>query len=410
MSSAGALKGVKVLDLSRILAAPFAAQMLGDLGADVVKVERPGAGDDSRSYGPPFLADADGNPTDDAAFYLSCNRNKRSIAVDHATKAGREVIVSLAKQSDILIENFRPGILAKYGLDYASLSEINPRLIYCSVTGFGQDGPYSTRPGYDGVFQAMSGLMSVSGLPDGVPGGGPMKVGVSMIDILAGLYAGNAILAALHQRDQTTGKGTHIDMALLDCGVAALSHYVQNYLVSGKIPDRRGNGGFGGIPSQSFRCADGDIFIVASTVKQFRALSKVVGMPELSDDIRFSTVQARISNRDALLAILDTVMLTRPVAGWLGALEAADVPVSPVNDIAAVFDNPQVKHRDLLQSVAHPVAGRIDLLRSPIRMNGAGDALPTPPPGIGEHTDDVLRELGYQTAQIAAMRAEGAIG
>jgi crotonobetainyl-CoA:carnitine CoA-transferase CaiB-like acyl-CoA transferase len=408
--SSGALKGVKVLDLSRILAAPFAAQMLGDLGADVIKVERPGAGDDSRSYGPPFLTDADGNPTDDAAFYLSCNRNKRSIAVDHATESGRGIIVALAKQSDILIENFRPGVLAKYGLDYAALSVLNPRLIYCSITGFGQDGPYSTRPGYDGVFQAMSGLMSVSGLPDGVPGGGPMKVGVSMIDILAGLYAGNAILAALHQRDQTTGKGTHIDMALLDCGVAALSHYVQNYLVSGKIPDRRGNGGFGGIPSQSFHCSDGDIFIVASTVKQFRALAKVTGMPELAEDPRFSTVQARICNRDSLLIILDEVLATRPVEDWLEALEAADVPVSPVNDVAAVFDNPQVKHRGLLQSVMHPVAGRIDVLRSPIRMSGADISSPTPPPGVGEHTDDVLRELGYAETQIDAMRADRAIG
>jgi crotonobetainyl-CoA:carnitine CoA-transferase CaiB-like acyl-CoA transferase len=408
--SSGALKGVKVLDLSRILAAPFAAQMLGDLGADVIKVERPGAGDDSRSYGPPFLTDADGNPTDDAAFYLSCNRNKRSIAVDHATESGRGIIVALAKQSDILIENFRPGVLAKYGLDYAALSVLNPRLIYCSITGFGQDGPYSTRPGYDGVFQAMSGLMSVSGLPDGVPGGGPMKVGVSMIDILAGLYAGNAILAALHQRDQTTGKGTHIDMALLDCGVAALSHYAQNYLVSGKIPDRRGNGGFGGIPSQSFHCSDGDIFIVASTVKQFRALAKVTGMPELAEDPRFSTVQARICNRDSLLTILDEVLVTRPVEDWLEALEAADVPVSPVNDVAAVFDNPQVKHRGLLQSVMHPVAGRIDVLRSPIRTSGADISLPTPPPGVGEHTDDVLRELGYAETQIDAMRADRAIG
>jgi crotonobetainyl-CoA:carnitine CoA-transferase CaiB-like acyl-CoA transferase len=410
MSSGEALKGVKVLDLSRILAAPFAAQMLGDLGADVIKVERPGAGDDSRSYGPPFLDDADGNPTDDAAFYLACNRNKRSIAVDHATKAGRAVIVALAKQSDILIENFRPGVLAKYNLDYASLSALNPRLIYCSITGFGQDGPYSTRPGYDGVFQAMSGLMSVSGLPDGVPGGGPMKVGVSMIDILAGLYAGNAILAALHQRDQITGKGAHIDMALLDCGVAALSHYAQNYLVSGKIPDRRGNGGFGGIPSQSFACADGDIFIVASTIKQFRALADVVGMPELADDRRFSSVQARIADRDALLTILDGVLATRPVTYWLEALEAADVPVSPVNNVAAVFDNPQVKHRGLLQSVAHPVAGQVNLLRSPIRMGNGDNGLPSPPPGVGEHTDDVLQELGYPAEQIGMMRADGAIG
>ena len=408
--SSGVLKGVKVLDLSRILAAPFAAQMLGDLGADVIKVERPGAGDDSRSYGPPFLADADGNLTDDAAFYLACNRNKRSIAVDHATAAGRAIIVELAKASDVLIENFRPGVLAKYGLDFASLSAVNPKLIYCSVTGFGQDGPYSARPGYDGVFQAMSGMMSVSGLPDGVPGAGPMKVGVSMIDILAGLYAGNAILAALRQRDQITGRGTYIDMALLDCGVAALSHYVQNYLVSGTIPDRRGNGGFGGIPSQSFRCADGDIFIVASTVKQFGALARVLERPELAIDPRFATVQARIANRDALLAILDAVLVTRAVSVWLEALEAADVPVSPVNDVAAVFANPQVRHRGMIQSVVHPVAGPIELLRSPIRMADDDAGLPTPPPAVGQHTDLVLQDLGYSAGAIAAMRADRAIG
>ncbi|MEP7349455.1 MAG: CaiB/BaiF CoA-transferase family protein [Sphingorhabdus sp.] len=408
--SGGALQGVRVLDLSRILAAPFASQMLGDLGADVIKVERPGAGDDSRSYGPPFLTDRAGNPTDDAAFYLSCNRNKRSIAVDHATAAGREIIVKLAMQSDVLIENFRPGVLAKYGLDYASLAALNPRLIYCSVTGFGQDGPYANRPGYDGVFQAMSGMMSVSGLPDGVPGGGPMKVGVSMIDILAGLYASNAILAALRHRDQASGKGQYIDLALLDCGVAALSHYVQNYLVSGHIPERRGNGGFGGIPSQSFRCADGDIFLVASTLKQFRALAEVIGQPELANDPRFATVQGRIANRDALLAILDAVFVTRSVADWLAVLEAADVPVSPVNDLDGVFANPQVQHRGLLQEVDHPVAGPLKLVRNPIRMSDADSGTVTVPPGVGEQTDAVLGELGYDARAISALRSTGVTG
>lgn len=408
--SGGALEGIRVLDLSRILAAPFASQLLGDLGADVIKVERPGAGDDSRSYGPPFLMDEDGKLTDDAAFYLACNRNKRSIAVDHATEAGRKIITELALQSDVLIENYRPGVLAKYGLDHARLAPINPRLVYCSVTGFGQDGPYANRPGYDGVFQAMSGMMSASGLPDDMPGGGPMKVGVSMVDILAGLYAANAIQAALRYRDQVSGRGQYIDLALLDCGVAAMSHFAQNFLVSGAIPERRGNGGYGGIPSQSFRCADGDLFLVASTVKQFRALAGVLGQPELADDARFATVQARIAHRDELLAILDAAFVTRNVDDWLAALEAADVPVSPVNDLRGVFANSQVQHRGLLQQIDHPVAGSISVLRSPIRMSESDRTDVLPPPGVGEQTDEVLAGLGYGSQTIEALRDAKAIG
>ncbi len=406
----GALEGVRVLDLSRILAAPFASQLLGDLGAEVTKVERPGAGDDSRSYGPPFMADCAGQATEDAAFYLSCNRNKRSIAVDHSTPAGARIIRELAARSDVLIENFRPGVLARYGLDYASLVAINPRLVFCSITGFGQDGPYAHRPGYDGVFQAMSGMMSVSGLPDGVPGGGPMKVGISMVDILAGLYAANAIQAALHYRNSTSGEGQYIDLALLDCGVAALSHYAQNYLVSGTIPERRGNGGFGGIPSQSFRCADGALFLVASTVKQFRALAGVLGQPELADDPRFSTVQARIGHRDALLAILDAAFAARKVEDWIAALEDADVPVSPVNDLDGVFANAQVRHRELVQDIAHPVAGSIKVLRNPIRMSHASRTDMLPPPAVGEQTDELLRALGYDDRGIGELRSAGAIG
>ena len=264
------LSGVRVLDLSRILAAPLTAQLLGDLGADVIKVERPGGGDDSRSYGPPFLHDGDGNPTTEAGFYLSANRNKRSITIDHSVPEGADLIRALARRSDVLIENFRAGVLEKYGLDYETLHQLNPGLVYCSITGYGQDGPYADRPGYDGVFQAMSGMMSVSGIPDGEPGAGPMKVGISMIDILTGLYAGNAILAALRHREVAGGSGQHIDLSLLDCGVASLSHYAQNYLVSGVAAPRRGNGGFGGIPSQTFVCADGaEIFLVASTPGQW---------------------------------------------------------------------------------------------------------------------------------------------
>lgn len=402
--SSEALKGLRVLDLSRILAAPFCAQMLGDLGAEVIKVERPGSGDDSRSYGPPFLEDADGNPTRDAGFYLSCNRNKRGITVDHSKPEGAALLRELAAKSDILIENFRTGVLAKYGLDYESLKALNPGLIYCSVTGFGQDGPYAARPGYDGVFQAMCGMMSVSGLPDGVPGGGPMKVGVSMVDILTGLYASNAILAALHHRD-ATGEGQYIDMALLDCGLASLSHYVQNYLVSGVVPERRGNGGFGGIPSQTFRCSDRDIFIVASTNKQFAALTRVLGEPGLASDPRFDQVQNRIRNRDALLAILDALFVTRAAAEWLGELEEADVPASLVNDVSMVFENPQIKFREMLTHTQHPVAGEIPILRNPIRMSATPIGEPTPPPTLGQDNDAVLRDvLGYDDDRIAALR------
>lgn len=404
-----ALEGVSVLDLSRILAAPFASQLLGDLGAEVIKVERPGSGDDSRQYGPPFLEDADGNATHDAGFYLSCNRNKRGITVDYSIPQGAAIIRELAAKSDVFVENFRTGVLAKYGLDYASLREINPGLVYCSVTGYGQDGPYASRPGYDGVFQAMCGMMSVSGLPDGVPGGGPMKVGVSMVDILTGLYAANAIQAALRHRDRT-GEGQHIDMALLDCGLAALSHYVQNFLISGVVPERRGNGGFGGIPSQTFRCADREIFIVASTKKQFSALAEVLGQPGLSDDPRFDDVTRRIENRDALLAILDAEFARRPAAEWLAALEAADVPASPINDVRSVFDNPQIRHREMLASVDHAVAGKIAVLRNPIRLSGTplGDAVA--PPTLGQDNDAVLGEvLGRSEADIAALRADGVI-
>ena len=247
------LEGLRVLDLSRILAAPFATQLLGDLGADVIKVERPHVGDDARQYGPPFLDEPGGGDSRESGFYLSANRNKRSITIDHSLPAGADLIRELAAVSDVLVENYRAGVLDKYGLGYQAMQAVDSRLIYCSVTGFGQDGPYAARAGYDGVFQAMSGMMSVSGIPDGQPGAGPMKVGVSMVDILAGLYASSAILAALHERDTVTGRGTFIDLALLDCGVAALSHYAQNYLVSGTPAPRRGNGGFGGNPSQAFR-------------------------------------------------------------------------------------------------------------------------------------------------------------
>ncbi|MGZ8809107.1 MAG: CaiB/BaiF CoA transferase family protein [Mycobacterium sp.] len=394
------LEGLRVLDLSRILAAPFATQLLGDLGADVIKVERPQVGDDARQYGPPFLEDAE------SGFYLSANRNKRSITIDHSSPSGADLIRELAAVSDVLVENYRAGVLDKYGLGYRALQVINPRLVYCSVTGFGQDGPYAARAGYDGVFQAMSGMMSVSGVPDGQPGAGPMKVGISMVDILAGLYASSAILAALRDRDMVSGRGQFIDLSLLDCGVAALSHYAQNYLISGQPAPRRGNGGFGGIPSQAFRCADADIFVVASTPGQWSALAGALGRPELADDPRFATVSARIANRDLVLKTLESTFAQQSAAHWIAALEAADVPVSPVNSMDAVFDNPQIRHRGMRVAVDHPTAGSVDLIANPIDRA----ATYTAPPLLGEHTYEILTQLlGKTPDEVTRLRESGAI-
>lgn len=403
----GPLTGVRILDLSRILAAPLTSQLLADMGADVIKVERPEVGDDARQYGPPFFGDEQDNQS---GFYLSANRNKRSITVDHARPEGAALLVELARVSDVFIENFRSGVLAKYGLDYEHLRKVNPRLIYLSVTGFGQDGPYAQRAGYDGVFQAMSGMMSVSGLPDGEPGAGPMKVGVSMVDVLTGLYGSSAVLAALHHRDTVSGSGQFIDLSLLDCGVAALSHYVQNYLVSGVAAPRRGNGGFGGIPSQAFMCADAEIFVVASTAKQWSGLSRALGRPELASDPRFATVSARIANRDLVLATLIDIFTQRPAAHWIETLEAEDVPVSPVNTMDGVFANPQIRHRAMRRTIETDDGRPLDLLANPIRFTETPIDTYGAPPRLGEHTEDVLRTvLAKSDSDISKLRACKAI-
>ena len=403
-----ALEGIRVLDLSRILAAPLAGQMLGDLGADVIKVERPGDGDDARQYGPPFLHDDRGGGM--SAFYLSCNRNKRSVTLDFTTPRGRELLLELVSRSDVLLENFRPGVLAKYGLDHESLRSRFPRLIYCSVTGFGQDGPYQDRPGYDGIFQALSGMMSVSGLPDGVPGAGPMKSGLSLIDILTGLYTSTAVLAALRERDRS-GVGQHLDVSLLDCGLAAISHYAENYLVSGEVPERRGNGGFGGIPSQAFTAADGRLFfIVATTNPQFGRTCRAIGHPDLITDPRFDSIAARIEHRLELLAVLEDIFRTHEAAHWIDVLTAADVPVAPVNDIRSALDDPQVRSRGMQIEMEHPDAGTVPGLRYPVRMSGTPVETYTAPPVLGEHTAEVLSDvLGVDPAELSRLADDGVI-
>ena len=400
-----ALAGVKILDLSRVLAAPLATQLLGDLGAEVIKVERPGAGDESREYGPPFISDGNGAPTEDSAFYLSCNRNKRSITVDLASPEGQAVIRKLAAQADVVVENFKTGTLKKYGLDYDGLRAVNPRLVYCSVTGFGQTGPFAHKPGYDGVFQAMSGFMSVSGHPDGEPGGGPMKVGLSMIDILTSFYAAVGILGALYNRDAKGGPGQHIDLALLDCGLASLSHFAMNYLVSGEVPVRRGNGGFGGVPSQAFACADGDIFLVAGNNAFFTRLCAAIGHPGIIRDPRFATTAGRIENREALLAVLSEIFRTGTVADWLERLDAADVPCSAVNDLPQALANPQIQHRGMVREVTHPGGAPLKLLRNPIHFSETPIETYAAPPLVGQDTDAVLGALGYGADAIAALRA-----
>lgn len=407
---AGPLAGIRVLDLSRILAGPLVGQMLGDLGAEVIKVERPGKGDDAREMGPPFLTLPDGTQTDTAGFFLACNRNKKSIALDISSPEGQAVVRDLASQCDVLIENFKVGTLARYGLDYGSLAESDPGLIYCSITGFGQTGPDAAKPGYDGIFQAMSGLMSVSGHPEGVPGGGPMKVGISIVDILTAYNAAIAILAASHHR-RDTGQGQHLDISLLDCGVASLSHFAQNYLITGEMPERRGNGGYGGIPSQSFRCADRDIFVVVGNNAQYQRFCSAIGHLELCEDERFCTGPLRIANRKQLVPILEEIFACAPAAEWVAALDAVGVPVCFVNDVRQAFEEPQIMSRLMRREIALPQGSDLPIIANPLRFSHTPIDTYSPPPALGEHGDEVLSEvLGYGDDEIARLRRSGALG
>ncbi len=396
------LDGIRVLDLSRVLAGPWCTQNLADLGAEVIKVEHPVGGDDTRTWGPPFLRDRDGRETTDAAYYLAANRGKKSIRVDIACEAGQRTIRALARVSDIVVENFKVGQLARYRLDYASLSAINPALVYCSVTGFGQTGPWKHRPGYDFIMQGMGGLMSITGEADDRPGGGPQKVGVAVADLMTGMFATQAVLAAMFHRERT-GLGQYIDVALLDVQVAMLANMNTNYLVSGKPPRRWGNAHPNLVPYQTFKASDGWIIVAAGNDEQYRRFCEAGGRPELHADARFARNPDRVRNRDALVPLLAEMVATRPSAYWLESLERAGVPCGPINDLEQVFRNPQVLARELRIDLPREDAGPIPLVANPVKYSATPLRYTLPPPRHGEHTDEVLRALlGYDAAAIAA--------
>ncbi|MCK9719871.1 MULTISPECIES: CaiB/BaiF CoA transferase family protein [Pseudomonas syringae group] len=405
----GALSHIRVLDLSRVLAGPWAGQILADLGADVIKVERPGGGDDTRSWGPPFLQDAAGQNTTEAAYYLSANRNKQSVTIDFTRPEGQRLVRELAAKSDIVIENFKVDGLAAYGLDYESLKAVNPRLIYCSITGFGQSGPYARRPGYDFMIQALGGLMSLTGLPDGEEGAGPVKVGVALTDILTGLYSTTAILAALAHRDQSD-IGQYIDMALLDVQVACLANQGMNYLTTGIAPKRLGNAHPNIVPYQDFPTADGDLILTVGNDSQFRKFAAVAGQPQWAEDPRFLTNKLRVAHRAELIPLIRQVTVFKTTAQWVSELEAAGVPCGPVNDLAQVFADPHVVARGLAIELPHVLAGRVPQVASPIRLSETPVEYTRAPPLLGEHTAQVLQALlGIGEEEITVLREAGVL-
>jgi len=399
------LEHLKVLDLSRVLAGPWATQILADLGADVVKIERPGAGDDTRGWGPPYLKDADGQETGEAAYFLSANRNKRSVAVDISTPAGQEIIHALARDCDIVVENFKVGGLKKYGLDYDSLAALNPGLIYCSITGFGQDGPYAPQAGYDFIVQGMSGLMSITGQPDGPP----TKVGTAVADLTTGMYGVIGILAALAHRART-GEGQHVDMALLDTQMSWLANQNMNWLVGGKTPVRQGNAHPNIVPYQDFETADGHVIVCVGNDRQFARFVAALELGHLAGDDRFATNRARVTHRDALVPQLEAAMKTRTTADWLRVLEDINIPHGPINSVAEAFADPQAIHRGMAVDMDHPSGVTLKTVASPVRLSRTPVSYRSAPPLLGAHTDDVLNELGYDGEAIAALRRDGVIG
>ena len=385
--------------------------MLADLGADVVKVERPGAGDDTRHWGPPFLKDADGNDTDQASYFTACNRNKRSVTIDMASEDGQQLIRKMALQADVLVENFKVGGLARYGLDHATLRALNPRLIYCSVTGFGQDGPYAERAGYDLMVQAMTGMMSITGRPDEEPGGGPLRVGVALTDLFTGVYASSAILAALHVRN-STGEGQHIDMALLDVGMAILANQASGFLATGTAPQRQGNSHPSLAPYQDFATQDGSMLLAIGNDGQFARFCQATGHPEWTQDARFASNTLRVRHRTELVALMEAVTRTRSTAAWIALLQDKAVPCGPINTIADAFADAQVKARQLrVVQPRHAGDGIAEIagVASPLRLSSHPPVLRHAPPALGQHTDEVLAEMGLGAEHIARLRASGVV-
>jgi crotonobetainyl-CoA:carnitine CoA-transferase CaiB-like acyl-CoA transferase len=402
------LSGVRVLDLSRVLAGPWCTQTLADLGADVIKVERPGSGDDTRGWGPPFLKDENGQDTAEAAYYLGANRNKRSIAIDLASPAGQQLVRELAATADVLVENFKVGDLARYGLDAASLLTANPGLVVCSVTGFGQNGPYKDRAGYDYAIQGLGGLMSVTGERDDLPGGGPQKVGVAVADLFTGMYATVAILAALRHRD-ATGQGQVIDMALLDTQLAMLANLGANFMVTGQAPRRMGNAHANIVPYQTFEAADGHLILAVGNDGQFAKFAEIAGHPEWAQDARFATNAARVRHRELLAPLIADEVRKRPRDAWLAALEAAKVPCGPINNLTQAFADPQAQARGMSVNVPHPHNATLKLVASPLKLSATPVQYRHAPPLLGQHTREILEEAGLAPERIEALYQQGVV-
>ena len=404
----GALSGIRVLDLSRVLAGPWCGQILADLGAEVIKVERPRVGDDTRGWGPPYMKTPDGENSAEASYYQSANRNKLSVSINIATPEGQDLVRALVATSDVLIENYKAGSLAKYGLDYESLSKLNPRLVYCSITGFGQTGPRAEEPGYDFIIQGRGGLMSITGEKDGVPGAGPQKVGVAVADVMTGLYATVAIQAALLAREKT-GRGQHCDMALLDVQVATLGNQSQNYLSTGKSPARQGNAHVNIVPYQVFTARDMDFIIACGNDTQFVALCDAIGLPHLPVDPRFTKNADRVRNREAIVGMLSEHFLTDTAENWVSKIHAVKVPVGVINDIGRALAEPQVLARDMLVTIPHAHNPDFQMVGSPVKLSATPVEYKRPAPMLGEHTDEVLTQLGLSAEQLAALKDKGII-
>jgi crotonobetainyl-CoA:carnitine CoA-transferase CaiB-like acyl-CoA transferase len=400
------LSGIRILDLTRVLAGPLSAQMLADLGAEVIKIERPGSGDDARAFGPPYLADPQGRENNNNSFYLCANRNKKSVTVNIATAEGQQIIRELARSCDVMMENYKVGDLKRYKLDYEAIKTVNPGIIYCSVTGFGQTGPYAPRAGYDAIFQAMGGLMSVTGHMDGEPGAGPMKVGPSIVDYMTGMNTSIGILAALYHRKVNGGEGQHVDVCLFDTVIASLSHFAQIYLVNGEIPPRRGTWGNGGMPAGVFRCADGELMLVVGNDTQFARTCAVLGNEGLATNPKFVRNNDRVVHGKEIMALFADLFLKKPVAYWLEELEKAGVPCGPVNDFAQVFADEHVRERGMEIKVNHPFEPKLSLIRNPIVFSETPVKDYRAPPLLGENTREVLATIGYDEAKVEALKRE----